>query len=439
LASNPIYELTGFGLGLLRYHFFLRLSQKWSEAEIQKYQLGKLREVLIGAYKYSPYYKKTMDLHSFRPDQVRDIAQIRELPFLTKKLVRDNYSDIVSKKWCLSTDYRTSGSTGQPLEYKKSWSNIAWEYAFHFRYLGARQTGLGDRMAMLRTYVPKEGQPFWKKDPIFPALWLSAYHLNFENVGQYVEKIREFGATCLRGYPSSLYVLALFCKKKNIRNMRFKGIFSSSETLSDEQRSVIEEVFSTRVTEYYGISENVVSAYQIDETDYHVNPEYGLFEVVKPDGSAAGPGESGVIVGTGFNNQAFPFIRYWTGDVCKISTRPSPYEWPTAMIEKIVGREDDILVGTNGRPLPGVNFYSLFREITAVENFQIIQKAPAKFNVFVQPNEKYSSEVEIEIKRQLEARIGIGLEIEIIKTNDLRKNSIGKIRSIIREFPLEIT
>ncbi len=437
---NPVLEGICCGLGIYRANGFLKRSRRWGPEQIRDYQTKQLIRTLQSAYEHSPYYRKKMEEVGFRPSKLVAPEEITALPLLYKSDVRANFSEIVSRKRSLfAMDYRTSGSTGEPLRYKKSFSNIAWEYAFHLRYFKAGGAGFGGRMVALRSYVPKPGQALWKKDPVFPVLWMSAYHLNAKTMDSYLEAIQSFRGDFLRGYPSSLYVLARYCQARGIKNLKFRAAFSSSEALNPERRRVIEEVFGCSVYEYYGLSENVVSSFQCEKADlFHINPEYGYFEVLKPDGKPAAPGESGVIVGTGFHNPVFPFIRYWTGDLCEVSKRDCSCGWKAMTVERILGREDDILLSAEGTPLPGVNFYSLFREIQSVENFQITQTNSKHMRLDLVTNSLYSEAEKVKILYEMQRRVGSGMEIQIQQVEELKKNSIGKVRSLIREFPAEL-
>ena len=59
-------------------------------------------------------------------------------------------------------------------------------------------------------------------------------------------------------------------------------------------------------------------------------PEYGVTEILRPDGAPCAPGEVGEIVGTGFNNYALPMLRYRTGDLGWFDEKQMVPEFATA-------------------------------------------------------------------------------------------------------------
>ncbi len=74
-------------------------------------------------------------------------------------------------------------------------------------------------------------------------------------------------------------------------------------------------------------------------------PQIGIVEVLAPDGSPlTEPGRKGELVVTGFNNPAFPLIRYRTGDVVVRGEPGCSCGRSYTMISEIEGRIQDMLL-----------------------------------------------------------------------------------------------
>ena len=58
-------------------------------------------------------------------------------------------------------------------------------------------------------------------------------------------------------------------------------------------REIIERVFEARAYEEYGSVENCVLATECEHGRMHVHPDFGFVELLRPDGTAAGRGETG--------------------------------------------------------------------------------------------------------------------------------------------------
>src|SRR5690606_29779238 len=108
-------------------------------------------------------------------------------------------------------------------------------------------------------------------------------------------------------------------------------IFTSSETLTDNQRNVIERVFNSEIYDYYGNGEQISSAFQCAEGNYHINEVYSFTEIVNSE-----------VIGTNLYNKLFPLIRYNVGDSMELSDRGCKCGSNFLIVKNISGR-----TGTN--------------------------------------------------------------------------------------------
>ena len=180
-------------------------------------------------------------------------------------------------------------------------------------------------------------------------LMLSSYHLSDDRAAEYIQALERFDPVVIQAYPASIAFLAKQLEKHDRRyaGSRLRGIVTSSESLRDDQRRVIEERFKVRVFDWYGSFERVAAIGTCEQGNYHLLSDYGFVELV--------PGADGTaeIVGTGFDNFVMPLVRYRSVDsvlpadpayVC-----PCRRQFP--VIEKVLGRIDD-QIKTSGRPAP---------------------------------------------------------------------------------------
>src|SRR5439155_5074821 len=185
----------------------------------------------------------------------------------------------------------TSGTTGEPLRMRLNEHYSAFDYACIFRHWSWAGYSFRKRMVAVRSYVPKtESDPLWRYSRSQNTLYLSAYHLTPKNCDQYIEKILEFRPEFIRGYPSSVAVLAEYAYPMRARFATIKGIFTSSETLLLQERQVIERTFGQKIFNWYGMTEPVLVITECEAHEgMHVNWEYGYGEFVHDD--ELGPNE----------------------------------------------------------------------------------------------------------------------------------------------------
>ena len=131
--------------------------------------------------------------------------------------------------------FRTSGSTGAPLQFWGTESLWKLEAAHKTRAFEAAGIDLyRERTVWLRRYVPGDGEPLYMHDHELRRLYLSAYHLTERNIPLYVGLMNEYGARALVGYPSSLYAFALLCEQCNTKPRGLRVAHVASEMLLPE-------------------------------------------------------------------------------------------------------------------------------------------------------------------------------------------------------------
>jgi phenylacetate-CoA ligase len=129
-----------------------------------------------------------------------------------------------------------------------------------------------------------------------------------------------------------------------------------AEPWTEAMRAEIDSGLGTRATNIYGLSEIIgpgVSNECVEAREgSHVNEDHFLPEIVDPDtGEPLPDGEEGVLVFTTLTKQALPLLRYWTGDVTSLSSKPCRCGRTLVRMGLIKGRTDDMLI------IRGVNVY----------------------------------------------------------------------------------
>lgn len=309
----------------------------------REYQMDQLRRMVSYAYKHTRYYRNLFDEHGISPKSIQDFSDIKKIPLLTKDIVKQNLEDMVSdavpkRKLQYVT---TGGSTGKPLGFYISRDVNRRRLVFEWLNWSFMDYRIGDRCAVLRGAVVKDG--FFAYDPGENYLLLSTYDLREENIDAYLEKLVEFAPKIMRGYPSALEILAryIISKKKPVGWMlpSLKAISTSSEVLRPDQKRLVEEAFSCPVFDKYGNSEQVGVIGMCDEGHYHEFMEHSYLEYLKEDACEADDGEIGEIIGTSFINDVVPFIRYKTGDeVLLANVEEGSCGIQSRRIERVEGR-----------------------------------------------------------------------------------------------------
>jgi len=84
--------------------------------ELRKLQYRLLKTLVYRLYSFSPFYHDRMKEAGVHPDDIRDLSDIRRLPCMYKRDLRDNYPDRIftASRDDLVRFHVSSGTTGKP-------------------------------------------------------------------------------------------------------------------------------------------------------------------------------------------------------------------------------------------------------------------------------------------------------------------------------------
>lgn len=421
------------------YKNLLMESQYWPQERLDGYVLTHLRRTLIRAWQGTEFYRSQFREAGFDPrTDLRSASDISKLPVLTKDVVRSRGQSLVDKRFLLgSVVAHTSGTTGQPLKMRLGEWYVAFDFACIFRQYSWAGYTFRAPMAAIRSYVPvSEDRPLWRYSRPKNILYFSAYHLTPSNCQQYLNRLLEFRPQFIRGYASSAALLAEYAYPIREQLSFVKGIFTASETLLPGERDAIEATFGRRLFNWYGMTEPVLVITECDaHSGMHINAEYGYYEFLPSDD--LGPNEFR-LVATSLHNPVMPFIRYETGDVVRLLTTSEgcPCGRTLPLIDTVMGRKDECIITPDGRRLPSVNFYTVFRKYADILRFQIVQYGRSEIVVKInlRPNAGNPQGLVDSLHRELAVRFGPQVTLEVEITERFITNSDGKTQSIVRKL-----
>lgn len=415
----------------LKVKNLLSESQWWDSDKLKTYQMEQLKLLLNHAYSNVPYYGKVFSDYGLKPNDIQDISDLQKLPILTRDLVRENFVNLIDNRILLSDiiNFSTSGSTGNPLKFVGNDKLYKSEAAFINRAFEAHGAKLyNEKTIWLRHYVPEVGGPIFKNNYELNRLYLSPYHLSIDRVREYVDLINNYKARVIVGYPSSLYILALLLEESGLRLKHIKIAHAASENMLSKWKEKINSILGVSVKMHYGMVERVSMFFQCSHTDfYHESLEYGVTEFINNNGIFS-------VIGTGFLNYVMPFIRYQANDFATLNTGSMTCTCGRGLplsVENFDGRLNDILITSEGRYIPGVNFFPTLSTIHGIKMFQIIQKSPSYVEVKIVPSNLYDENCMIQVKKCMIERLG-NIEINIVLVDSIERSlETGKIRCII--------
>ncbi|EKK99249.1 phenylacetate--CoA ligase family protein [Vibrio cholerae] len=396
-------------------------ANEFSRTHLADYQHKQLQKTLANARNHVPFYQ----------DLELPNLELEAFPYLDKSVLRREHKQFISQnKPSVVVKGATSGTTGTPLTILQDRHSVIREQAFVERQLAWAGYRKGDKRAWIRgdMVVPlsqKQG-PFWRYSWFEQMIVLSSFHLTSQTMSSYLQAMVDFGVEVIQAYPSSIATLARYLEaNQSYYPAKLKSIITSSESLSAEDRQVIETRFGCKVFDWYGLFERVAAIGQCEHGRYHLLSDYSHVELL-----AAGDGRY-ELVGTNFNNQYFPLNRYKTGDHVHLSENEAcPCGRVFPVIERIEGRIGDYLVGEDGQKVHILNHIP--KGIAGIMACQFVQSERGQIVVKVVADaEQFNQEQQKQLISNTQARLGSSLNVTIDIVSALERTANGKIRQAI--------
>jgi phenylacetate-CoA ligase len=444
---SAVLDRERYGGRFGEFRDLLAKTEWFSEGELTAYQDERLRAIVKHAYETVPFYRRQFDAYKLKPSEIRGQRDLYKIPLLTRNDIQANFDDLRSRDvvdGSMRTGH-TSGTTGSPLTVGYDRDTVWMTYAVldrHYRWAGCRLGRDGDRIAVARgnVIVPLDQKqpPFWRMNRYHNQLLLSSFHLSKQNLPAYFDALTHFKPAVVEGYPSTLYVLAKFLQSRG-EKFPVKAAMTSSETLYDFQRELIEDRFECRVFDYYGMAERVVFSSECERHEgHHLAMEYGLVEIVDGQGQSVSVGSLGKLVGTSLCNKAMPLIRYVTNDMTSVREKPCSCRRGLKMMDDVTTKSEDMLTLKDGRLISPSVLTHPFKPLDCIEGSQIVQMDPQTVIVRLIPGPTYTSAHTHHLITELTARLGQDIRVEVQMVDRLEQKASGKFKWVISHVPLGI-
>lgn len=435
-AYGLVWKQRRFGGRFAHYVTEFKRREEFSSEEWHNYQQERLRLLLVSANKQVPFYQRLFYDLGFHENDLAmfSLQDLRQLPILSKEGFKQHQEELVSRDLKEKpATYYTSGTTGTPIgiKFTREGDRLA-QAAYESRV--RKWAGVHYRMsrAMIggRMVVPKASAypPFWRYNIFERQFYMSAFHISPKNAPDYAEALNRYKPDYLVGYASSHFFLARMLEELSITMYQPKAVLTSSEKLTPDMRALIEKVYHCEVFDAYSGVEACCQASECQEHRLHISPDMGIVEILDEDDQPVPPGIPGRIIATGLLNFAQPLIRYDTGDLAVISTKPCPCGRQMPVIEELVGRLEDTVVTRDGKET--VRFHGIFIGLDHVLEGQVIQEDYDRFLVRLVVDHGFNDTDKKLIHDRFFQRLGhIDLKYELV--DQIERTERGKFKAVI--------
>ncbi len=427
------------GLSISEKLSFLLGSQYWTRDELIHYQEEQLHKLIRHIYEHVPFYKDWFRKNRLGPKDFKHLRDLSKMPILSKAEIRqfphnfkaDNYN---KKK---SIRMNSSGSTGEPFEYFISKEAYSMKYAAALRgwyWMGYR---LGDIYAKL-SQNRRSGSIKKIQDLINRSLYTYIPDLSRPTLTRVIEKLEKDKPEYVRCYPDPLIFIAKLLKKENKTLPGIKAINTTGNILTDEGRGLIEERFDCPVFDSYSSEGSAIFSEGPTRENYLGSMEYAITEILDKNGQEVNPGDTGIHITTDLWNYSMPLVRYNTKDLVVKSVVTSSCGRKLVGIDKILGRDNDILVTPSGNLLIVHLFTIYFEYFDSIKQFQIEQKQLDEFIFRLVINEKFTPNIQKQVFDYWKNFLGVNVKLTIEIHDVIPFLYSGKRRFLIRNNEIKL-
>jgi len=409
--------------------------EKMPRQELEALQLRRLAATVDVVKQNVPAFSERLA----KVDTPTSLDGIRDIPFTKKTDLRDNYPFglFAVPRHEVKRVHASSGTTGKPTvvgytaEDLLMWAQcvarclrgagIEPGWMLHNAYgYGLFTGGLG-----LHAGAEEAG--------------ISVVPVSGGNTERQLMLIEDFAPESICCTPSYALTLAEHLPGENSLQVGVLG----AEPWSELMREQIEEKLSMIAVNIYGLSEVIgpgVACETADRQGLVVMEDHFYPEVVHPEtGEVLDDGEVGVLVLTSLTKQAFPILRYWTGDLCSLTREPSPCGRTHARISSIVGRSDDMIVIRGVNVYPSQVEHALLGVDLAAPHFRLVVTREGTLDnltVEVEPVEGAGTVDDIgarlsgSVSDALRSSLGIGVAVTVAEPGSLPRSEGGKLSRV---------
>ena len=364
-----------------------------------------------------------------------------QIPVLTKAHLQRPLRERLSQGYTPSKVYvnKTSGSSGHPFVFAKDKFCHALTWATIYDRVSWHNLDVNNDLQARFYGIPLDTVGYAKerlKDALSGRLRFPIFDLQDDELEAIYQTFSQKEFVYINGYTSSIVLFAKYLKRRQL-NLKLAcptlmACVVTSEMLFESDKILMESVLGVPVINEYGASELDLIAFTHPTDGFRVNSESLFVEILDPEGQPLPAGKEGSIVITSLYNKAHPFIRYDIGDIGALSPNSTPHK---PILDRLVGRTNDIALLPSGKTVPGLTFYyvtkSIIEDDGMVQEFIIEQMELDTFLIHYVSLEALPESKIAAIKKALETYLEPGLTLHFERLAVLKRTARGKLKQFV--------
>ncbi len=349
--------------------------------KLRQVQLERLQMTLNRAYFHVDFYRHRLDALGLVPEDVKTDDDFQSLPFTTSEDLADHYpyglfavplKDVVRLKIVSSRD-------GRPIVVGFTRRDVALWQSLMVRLF--RGLGIHDRDIVQIAFNYSLFPGAMTFNQAAEALGATVAPSATVSAKLQLQIMRDFRSTVLAATPSfALHLMDTLDEERRqgleSHDLSLKLMVLGPDAIPEALRRRLRQDLDLPAYNLYGVSEMVEPGLAGEcrvQRGLHVAEDHFLVEVVHPvTGMPVGQGVEGELVVTTLSAEAYPLLRYRTGDVVTLDASPCPCGLHTVRISSVLRRTDH-RVSVRGIPVNPQRVERLLQETDpTIEDFRLV-------------------------------------------------------------------
>ncbi|MEN6623121.1 MAG: phenylacetate--CoA ligase [Smithella sp.] len=407
--------------------------------ELEQLHLERLQATINRVHKNVAHYRKKFAELGIIPEDIRSLSDLTKLPFTTKQdLLADYpYGMFAVPLREIVRIHSSSGTTNKPIVvgYTKNdvriWSNLVARF---MTSAGVTHDDLVQIAFSYGLFTGAFGLHYGAE-----AIGASVIPMSTGNTEKQILIMQDYRTTVLVGTPSYALEIASRINQAGIdpKSLYLKVGLFGGEPWSEKMRQEIEAGLCLKAMDNYGVSEVIgpgVAGECQCKNGLHIYEDAFIPEIIDPlSGAPLPPGSEGELVLTTLNKEAFPMIRYRTGDITSLDYAACDCGRTLVRMRRVFRRSDNMLI------IRGVNVYpsQIEEAIVTIAGgeapYQIIvdrKGAMDSLEVIIEVTDKiFSLELQKQrsflesVKKRISSVTGIGVTVKLVEANSLPRTA----------------
>ncbi len=411
-----------------------------SREDMEQLQVERLRKCIADVKERVPFYRDLLE--GIESGSIQSLADLAKLPFTNKQDLRDNYpfglfavpmSEVVRI-------HASSGTSGKPTVVGYTANDIDMWAGLAARALSMAGVTRDDIVQNSYGYGLFTGGLGLHYG--IEKLGAAVVPASSGNTARQVMLLQDFETTVLCSTPSYALVLAEAALNAgfDLANGPLRvGIFGA-EPWSEQMRAHLQTRLGITALDIFGLSEVMGPAVAMEcthQTGMHIAEDHFIPEVIDSETLEPVPmGQSGELVFSCVTKDALPLIRYRTHDLARLISGECPCGRTTVRMEKVLGRNDDMLIIRGINVFPSQIESVLLAKGDFEPNYQLVVGRDAdqldELEIKVESIIESSRHIELRGKLGIDLRnaLGIACDVTIVAPGEIDRSEGKAVRVI---------